>query len=93
MRAGTGDLALLEDSYRTAQRVLPGVHRLCTEGRSWLPHVSYCPFCPCLDGVHPAPVTEWTEGSGCWDVDPGIQSALPDLAGSEAGEKVQWTTC
>ncbi|XP_003461966.1 rho guanine nucleotide exchange factor 28 isoform X4 [Cavia porcellus] len=35
-----------------------------------------------------SPVTEWTEGSGCWDVDPGIQSALPDLAGSEAGEKV-----
>uniref|UniRef100_A0A8C2MJE5 Rho guanine nucleotide exchange factor 28 n=1 Tax=Cricetulus griseus TaxID=10029 RepID=A0A8C2MJE5_CRIGR len=33
-------------------------------------------------------VTEGTEGRGCWDVDPGLQGVVTDLAVSDAGEKV-----
>ena len=36
----------------------------------------------------PALVTEGTEGRGCWDVDPGLQGVVTDLAVSDAGEKV-----
>ncbi|KAL1782886.1 rho guanine nucleotide exchange factor 28 isoform X1 [Sigmodon hispidus] len=34
-------------------------------------------------------VTEGTEGRGCWDVDPGLQGVVTDLAASDAGEKVE----
>ncbi|XP_057645410.1 rho guanine nucleotide exchange factor 28 isoform X2 [Chionomys nivalis] len=35
-------------------------------------------------------VTEGTEGRGCWDVDPGLQGVVTDLAVSDAGEKVEY---
>ncbi|XP_028727531.1 rho guanine nucleotide exchange factor 28 isoform X2 [Peromyscus leucopus] len=35
-------------------------------------------------------VTEGTEGSGCWDVDPGLQGVVTDLAVSDAGEKGEY---
>ncbi|XP_014443450.1 rho guanine nucleotide exchange factor 28 isoform X2 [Tupaia chinensis] len=35
-------------------------------------------------------VTEGTEGRGCWDVDPGIQGVVTDLAVSDAGDKVEY---
>uniref|UniRef100_A0A8C5UYV6 Rho guanine nucleotide exchange factor 28 n=1 Tax=Microcebus murinus TaxID=30608 RepID=A0A8C5UYV6_MICMU len=35
-------------------------------------------------------VTEGREGRGCWDVDPGIQGVVTDLAVSDAGEKVEY---
>ncbi|XP_010633470.1 rho guanine nucleotide exchange factor 28 isoform X2 [Fukomys damarensis] len=38
--------------------------------------------------VLPAPVTEGTEGRGCWDMDPRTQGVVTDLAVSDAGEKV-----
>uniref|UniRef100_A0A8C6RTH2 Rho guanine nucleotide exchange factor 28 n=1 Tax=Nannospalax galili TaxID=1026970 RepID=A0A8C6RTH2_NANGA len=36
----------------------------------------------------PTAFTEGTEGRGCWDVDPGLQGVVTDLAVSDAGEKV-----
>ncbi|ELW65720.1 Rho-guanine nucleotide exchange factor [Tupaia chinensis] len=36
-------------------------------------------------------VTEGTEGRGCWDVDPGIQGVVTDLAVSDAGDKAALT--
>uniref|UniRef100_A0A8C9AAK7 Rho guanine nucleotide exchange factor 28 n=1 Tax=Prolemur simus TaxID=1328070 RepID=A0A8C9AAK7_PROSS len=36
-------------------------------------------------------VTEGREGRGCWDVDPGLQGVVTDLAVSDAGEKVLCT--
>ncbi|KAH0512739.1 Rho guanine nucleotide exchange factor 28 [Microtus ochrogaster] len=36
-------------------------------------------------------VTEGTEGRGCWDVDPGLQGVVTDLAVSDAGEKAALT--
>ncbi|XP_031215666.1 rho guanine nucleotide exchange factor 28 isoform X2 [Mastomys coucha] len=35
-------------------------------------------------------VTEGTEGRGCWDMDPGLQGVVTDLAVSDAGEKVEY---
>ncbi|XP_073933402.1 rho guanine nucleotide exchange factor 28 isoform X3 [Castor canadensis] len=35
-------------------------------------------------------VTGETEGRGCWDVDPGTQGVVTDLAVSDAGEKVEY---
>ncbi|XP_003785957.1 rho guanine nucleotide exchange factor 28 [Otolemur garnettii] len=35
-------------------------------------------------------VPEGREGRGCWDVDPGIQGVVTDLAVSDAGEKVEY---
>ncbi|XP_023401309.2 rho guanine nucleotide exchange factor 28 [Loxodonta africana] len=35
-------------------------------------------------------VTEGTGGRGCWDVDPGTQGVVTDLAVSDAGEKVEY---
>ncbi|XP_045422074.1 rho guanine nucleotide exchange factor 28 isoform X2 [Lemur catta] len=35
-------------------------------------------------------VTEGREGRGCWDVDPGLQGVVTDLAVSDAGEKVEY---
>ncbi|XP_006874464.1 PREDICTED: rho guanine nucleotide exchange factor 28-like [Chrysochloris asiatica] len=37
-----------------------------------------------------SPITEGTGGRGCWDVDPGIQGVVTDLAVSDAGEKVEY---
>lgn len=84
--------------YRSTQNVSPcdvsffflfwSVRQLCTEEPNWLADVWCCPFCFCLNGVLPALVTEGTEGRGCWDVDPGLQGVVTDLAVSDAGEKV-----
>ncbi|XP_004874207.1 rho guanine nucleotide exchange factor 28 isoform X2 [Heterocephalus glaber] len=42
-----------------------------------------------VPGPPPAsPVTEGTEGRGCWDMDPGTQGVVTNLAVSDAGEKV-----
>ncbi|XP_069348869.1 rho guanine nucleotide exchange factor 28 isoform X2 [Eulemur rufifrons] len=35
-------------------------------------------------------VTEGREGRDCWDVDPGLQGVVTDLAVSDAGEKVEY---
>ncbi|XP_053444781.1 rho guanine nucleotide exchange factor 28 isoform X2 [Nycticebus coucang] len=35
-------------------------------------------------------VPEGREGRGCWDVDPGMQGVVTDLAVSDAGEKVEY---
>ncbi|XP_075397283.1 rho guanine nucleotide exchange factor 28 isoform X2 [Tenrec ecaudatus] len=37
-----------------------------------------------------SPVTEGPGGRGCWDVDPGIQGVVAELAVSDAGEKVEY---
>ncbi|XP_062941805.1 rho guanine nucleotide exchange factor 28 isoform X2 [Cynocephalus volans] len=46
---------------------------------------------PDIPGSPPASlVTEGTERRGCWDVDPGIQGVVTDMAVSDAGEKVEY---